>query len=606
MSSKVTTTILSAPTRSLPAPALVQSRSRYSTTRAIGLLAAVAVLCLFANYTTRHCWFTHPHKFDRHDTDALVNICPQVPPLVPQQNFDIWESLGTTYDSAVFKAKAVSWLAGAVQVPTESYDYFGSPGTDSRWGKFHAFHAYLRKAFALAHAELEMTTVNTYGLIFVWTGSNEGLKPLLLAAHQDVVPVEPTTVDKWIHPPFSGHYDGTYIWGRGSCDDKSGLIGIMSAIETLLANGYRPTRTVVLAFGFDEESSGMHGAGTLAAKLEEMFGQNGYAMIVDEGPGYGEQYGRIIATPGIAEKGSVDVRIEVTTPGGHSSLPPPHTTIGILAELLVKIEANPFKAQLARNSPTYKMFQCLAAHAPDLPEQLQKVILASAYSDEALRTAEDTLFTNLAFKNLVRTTQAIDIVQGGVKVNALPEQAWAVVNHRISTESSIAAIEARDTDLLSPLASKFNLTYTAFGKTVDHGDNVDTFPAYGNLTLSKAFGKNGLEPTPTAPFEGDDAVPYQILSGSIKAAFNRHRRIEGNDDAIVVSPGIMSGNTDMKFYWKLTPHIFRYQHISSKDGGAFPANNIHTVNEAMSIDNFLEVIHFYTTLILNVDESALP
>ncbi|KAI6117457.1 carboxypeptidase S [Pisolithus croceorrhizus] len=598
-----TTRILSIPTKLLPAPVSTQSQSRCSSTRAIGLFAVIGALGLLVN---RVCWHDVPvtllPTFDHGGTEAPTNICPQVPELIPQRDFDIWESLGATYDTDIFKAKAVRWLAGAVQVPTESYDSLGPVGTDPRWDKFYAFHAYLQKAFPLVHAELELTKVNTHGLIFVWNGSNEGLKPLLLAAHQDVVPVEPTTVDKWTHPPFSGHFDGTFVWGRGSCDDKSGLIGIMSAIETLLATGYEPTRTVVLAFGFDEESGGEYGAQTLAIELEAMFGQNGYAMIVDEGGGYGEQYGRILATPGVAEKGSVNVRIEVSTPGGHSSLPPPHTSIGILAELLVKIEANPFKVHLTRDSPPFRTVQCLAAHAPNIPDNLRRDIMASAHSDKALRAAEDVLFTNSAFKNLVGTTQAIDIIQGGVKVNALPEQAWAVVNHRISTESSVAETEAHDTDVLKSLASRLNLTYTAFGKDVDCGNRGDPIFAYGNLTLSEAF-ESGLEPAPTTPFEGDDATPYRILSGSIKTAFNRHRNIGGDNDVIVVSPGIMPGNTDTKFYWNLTPHIFRYGHIRTM--GSLPPN-IHTVDEAMSIDNFLEIIRFFTTLIMNVDESALP
>ncbi|KAI6041920.1 carboxypeptidase S [Pisolithus marmoratus] len=603
---KETTKILSASTTgSLPEPISMKPLNRHSATRTIYLFAAVGILGLLVNYTWWHdLSTTYLYKFNHGGTAALANICPQVSELIPQRNFDIWESLGATYDTDAFQEKAVSWLAGAVQVPTESYDYYDPVGTDPRWEKFHTFHSYLQKAFPLVHAELQLTKVNTYGLVFVWKGSNEGLKPLLLAAHQDVVPVEPTTVDKWTHPPFSGYFDGTSVWGRGSCDDKSGLIGIMSAIETMLANGHEPTRTVVLAFGFDEESDGIHGARTLAVKLEEMFGQNGYAMIVDEGSIYGEQYGRTMALLGVAEKGSVNVRIEVTAPGGHSSLPPPHTSIGILAELLVKIEANPFQAKLERHSPPYTIVQCLAAHAPNIPDHLRRDIIASAYSDKALRAAENVLFKNLEFKNLVRTTQAIDIIQGGVKVNALPEQAWAVINHRISMESSVAETEAHDTDLLKSLASKFNLTYHAFGKKVDRGQDDNAVLTNGNLTLSKAFDKGGSEPAPTTPFEGADAVPYRVLSGSIKATFNRHRGIEREDETIVVSPGIMPGNTDTKYYWKLTPHIFRYGHVRSKRGSLPP--NIHTVNEAMLIDNFLEIIRYYTTLILNVDESALP
>jgi acetylornithine deacetylase/succinyl-diaminopimelate desuccinylase-like protein len=53
-------------------------------------------------------------------------------------------------------------------------------------------------------------------------------------------------------------YLGKRLWGRGSMDDKSGLIGIMSSIESLLENGFVPTRTVVMAFGFDEEASGIY------------------------------------------------------------------------------------------------------------------------------------------------------------------------------------------------------------------------------------------------------------------------------------------------------------------------------------------------------------
>lgn len=76
------------------------------------------------------------------------------------------------------------------------------------------------------HAYLKRTKVNTYALVYEWKGA-ENAKPLLLAAHQDVVPVAPDTYDDWIQPPYSGYYDGEWIWGRGSCDDKAALIGIL-------------------------------------------------------------------------------------------------------------------------------------------------------------------------------------------------------------------------------------------------------------------------------------------------------------------------------------------------------------------------------------------
>lgn len=154
--------------------------------------------------------------------------------------------------------------------------------------------------------------------------------------------------------------------------------------------------------------------------------------------------------------------------------------------------------------------------------------------------------------------------------------------------SSIAATKVRDIELLKSLANDFNLSYTAFGSYVSNEDA----PSYGTLTLSTAFG-DGLEPAPVTP-SGEDAAPFRLLFGTIKAAYNSHRNISGLD-AIIVSPGIMSGNTgrflsthrtssgndwntDTRFYWKLTDHIFRYGHLEAAGGGSLPSG-VHTVNE---------------------------
>jgi Gly-Xaa carboxypeptidase len=149
-------------------------------------------------------------------------------------------------------------------------------------------------------------------------------------------------------------------------DEKSGFIGIMSSIESLLENEFIPTRSVVLSFGFDEEASGVYvrtyvplrpfkyltgssicqGASSLANYLLLTYGKDAFALLVDEGcvlpfaysrmdgymlnhlnylAGFGKEFGGTFATLGIAEKGYTDVRVEVTSPGGHSSQPPPHT-----------------------------------------------------------------------------------------------------------------------------------------------------------------------------------------------------------------------------------------------------------------------------------------
>lgn len=65
---------------------------------------------------------------------------------------------------------------------------------------------------------------------------------------------------------------------------------------------------------------------------------------------------------------------------------------------------------------------------------LRRTILHSIKSDKALKKLEKIISTDKSLKSFVGTTQAIDLIEGGVKTNALPELAWAVVNHRIATQ----------------------------------------------------------------------------------------------------------------------------------------------------------------------------
>lgn len=90
------------------------------------------------------------------------------------------------------------------------------------------------------------------------------------------------TLDRWTYPPFSGYYDGEYIWGRGSEDDKSNLVAILSAIDALLNCNFKPTRTVLVSIGFDEEGGAdqSYGARCLAEHILEIYGEDGIELIV--------------------------------------------------------------------------------------------------------------------------------------------------------------------------------------------------------------------------------------------------------------------------------------------------------------------------------------
>lgn len=102
--------------------------------------------------------------------------------------------LNSRYDgfgSPQFIKSAMGRFSGAIQIPTVSYDSMkGDVATDVELHKpFLALHAYLAKTYPLVHAKLAKTVVNEYSLVFVWQGADPALKPAMLMAHQDVVPV---------------------------------------------------------------------------------------------------------------------------------------------------------------------------------------------------------------------------------------------------------------------------------------------------------------------------------------------------------------------------------------------------------------------------------
>lgn len=98
--------------------------------------------------------------------------------------------------------------------------------------------------------------IHTHALVYHWPGTDSSLKPILLTAHQDVVPVEPNTVDSWINLPYTGLYDSTWVWGCSSMDDKTGLVGIMVTLEKLIEKRFKPKHGILVRFGIDKEASG--------------------------------------------------------------------------------------------------------------------------------------------------------------------------------------------------------------------------------------------------------------------------------------------------------------------------------------------------------------
>lgn len=520
---------------------------------------------------------------DKYAPGHESNVCSQVPKLSPK-NKQVEQFIQEKVESSEYHHEIINKLTGIIQIPSESYDELGLIGEDERWDIFYQIEAYIKAKYPTILKKVKFDHANTHGLVLTWEGSVPAseAKPILMLAHQDVVPVLPDTVQDWTHPPYAGYYDGEIIWGRGATDDKGYMISILESMDLLIKSGFKPKRTVILAFGCDEEISGENCGRPIANFLHDRYGDDGIYLIMDEGSvGLQSEFNQSFAMVSVAEKGYLDVGINVTSTGGHASNPPDHNVIGVMSEIIMAIESDPFQGRVTTKNPMFGFLECAAAHAPEssfptaIRSQLSKVAQNDAKAERQLALVLDNL------RYYFRTSQSVGKINGGVKINAIPEIASTMVNLRLAVETSIAQVEAHYEDLIKPISQKHGMVFEGFHSSHDS-------PARRKISL---FGVDALEPAPVSPVEAES---FQILSGTIK---NTLKPLDPLDE-LIVTPYLMPANTDTKFFWALTKNIYRFT----------PVNLVHSLNRAHTTDEFIRAEEFvreplfFATLILNADD----
>ena len=370
-------------------------------------------------------------------------------------------------------------------------------------------------------------------------------------AHQDVVPVGQESEKNWAYLPFSGEISEGYIWGRGALDMKSSLMGLLEAIETLLENNFEPKRTIFLAFGHDEESGGINGAKKIAELLESRNIQ--FEYVLDEGglivkniiPGVSDP----VALIGITEKGYVSLELTVKTDGGHSSMPPKHTAVGILSKAIVKLEESPFPSN---TSYATELFRHVGPRMP----YFRKIIFANMWLFNPLvkRILSKSPETNAT----IRTTTAATMILGGEKENVLPIKAKAIINFRIMPGESVESV--------------VNYVRRTIG-----APNVEIRP------LNVRF-----EPSPVSDIHSKS---YEILRKTINQAITENN--------LIVAPHLVVGATDSRYFTTLSDNIYRFLPILFHPEDI---KRIHGTNERISIENYVQAITFYYHLIRNCEE----
>jgi len=364
-------------------------------------------------------------------------------------------------------------------------------------------------------------------------------------AHMDVVPAN--EADSWTKPPFSGVNDGSYIWGRGTLDDKGEMIMILEAVEKLLKENYRLERTIYLAFGHDEEISGLKGAQVIASTLKsrgveaEYVLDEGYAVTIGIVP----MVSKPVALIGTSEKGYLSVNLTVELPGGHSAYPEKETAITVLTRALNNIVDHQMKADISK--PVDDFIRYIG---PEMPFYARAIFANKwLFKPVILKIYQGSNTSNA----LVRTTTAPTIINAGSKENVIPTKAEAVVNFRI-------------------LPGEFSSDVMEHLKNVISDDRV---------IISKLEGTS--EPAAVSPVDG---LGFKTLLKTIRQVYPE----------AIIAPIMMLAASDSRKYIELTRNIYNFAPIvvTSDD-----LARTHGLDERIKIEDYNQGIVFYYQLIKN-------
>ena len=411
--------------------------------------------------------------------------------------------------------------------------------------KFESFHSLLAELFPHVHASCEKHVFDG-SLLFRWAGRGEA-DPIILMSHQDVVEAG----GKWDHEPFSGHIDETgRVWGRGTVDTKASLFCIFTALEELIESGFVPAGDVYIASSCTEEISGP-GAPATAAYLKSQGVKP--SLVLDEG-------GMILESPmagvkglyamvGVVEKGYADVKFTAKSNGGHASAPGKNTPLVRLGRFMAHMEDHPpFVRQI---SPTMEeMFKRLA---PNMGFGLKTVLSNLWLFRPILLKVLPAI--NASAGAMTQTTLAFTTAKGSDGLNVLPQEAYVTGNMRL----------------------------------IQHQSGPESFEAVRRIAAQYGIETEVLYEDAPCPVVGYESKQFQLLEDVTAQVY----------PGIQVSPYVMTGGTDAKFYKELCPHCIRFAplFIDEQQYGS-----VHGLNENIFQGALPHGVDFYKQVITRMNE----
>lgn len=410
---------------------------------------------------------------------------------------------------------------------------------------FQNFHAWLQQSYPAFHAAAQREVIGEFSLLYTWAGSDPAQPPIILLAHQDVVPAPEDTLQNWTVDPFGGLVRDEAVWGRGAIDDKGSLVALLEAAEFLAAQGRRPVRTIIFAFGHDEELGGDNGAVLMARALADR-GVRAW-FVLDEGMAALDRHpltGGPAAMIGISERGSGTMRVHAVGQPGHSSMPPRDTAVSLVADAVGRVHTMPVGRSL-EGGPALGMMRALA---PELSLTNRMAVSNEWLFGPLLRQRMEG---NPAAQALLGTTLAPTMIDGGVRPNVLPGEATAMINFRIHPRDNAADLLRRARQSVADLD----------GVTIEWAETPREASSVSSTTSSS----------------------YALLAGLSNAIL---------PDA-PVAPGLVLAGTDSRHYAGVAENVYRYQPILlTGEDLEMP----HGLNERLSVANLERMILFYIGL----------
>jgi acetylornithine deacetylase/succinyl-diaminopimelate desuccinylase-like protein len=207
-------------------------------------------------------------------------------------------------------------------------------------------------------------------------------------------------------------------------DIKGEAADLVANLLRLKRERYLPQRDIIVALTDDEEGGDDNGVRWLLQHRPELI-DAAYVINTDAGGGQIVKGRRLRNPVQTSEKIYATYKLEVTGPGGHSSLPPPDNAIYTLAKGLERLAGFDFPVRL---NPSTRAFLVRSAEQ----ESGQLALDLKAVSAERPDAAAAERLTRVPLYNSsIRTTCVATMLQAGHAENALPQRAEATIQCRL-------------------------------------------------------------------------------------------------------------------------------------------------------------------------------